>query len=158
MDIEIRPIKVTDAKDISTYCFTTAKEDEIRLQIKKDLKRIQEGSLARFVASVEGKVVGHCEISLRLSPVQTHIAEIFGAVVNEKYQRKGIFSKLLDAVITWAKEIGCSLIVISVRKGTKAEEVYIHVGFKIYGELENGIVEPWGEKKSYTEIYLYKNI
>ena len=158
MDIEIRPVKVTDAKDISTCCFVTANEEEIRKQIEKDLKKIQEGNLTRLVAVSEGSVIGHCEISKKTSPVQAHIAEIYGVVVNEKNQGKGIFSKLLNAGIGWSKEKGCSLLVISVRKGTKAEEVYKHAGFKVYGELENGIVEPWGDRKSYTEVYLYKNI
>ena len=108
MDIEIRPVKVTDAKDISTCCFVTANEEEIRKQIEKDLKKIQEGNLTRLVAVSEGSVIGHCEISKKTSPVQAHIAEIYGVVVNEKNQGKGIFSKLLNAGIGWSKETGCS--------------------------------------------------
>ena len=95
MDIEIRSVKLTDAKDIATYCLTTANEKEISEQIEKDLNKIQEGTLARFVAVFEGSVIGHCEISKRTSPVQEHIAEIFGVVVNDKHQGKGIFSKII---------------------------------------------------------------
>ena len=47
---------------------------------------------------------------------------------------------------------------LSVRKGTKAEEVYRHWGFEIYGELKGGIVEPWGDGKTYDELFMYKDL
>jgi len=52
----------------------------------------------------------------------------------------------------------CEDATLSVRKGTKAEEVYRHWGFEIYGELKGGIVEPWGDGKTYDELFMYKDL
>jgi len=146
MDVKIRPIEITDAKDIAKYLFVIANEKSIREDIKADLKKMEEGLKIRYVAEVGGKVVGNSQVNINPSPVKHHIAEISGMVVNSDYQGQCISSKLMSQCIEWAKRKGCEKATLGVREGIKAEKVYKHMGFIEYGKLKEGIKEPWGNK------------
>ncbi len=157
-DLIIRPIRETDAEDIAQNLFSTATVEETREGIKKDLPRIAEGKYMRAVAETEGKVIGQVAFKILGSPVKQHIVDIEGVVVAEEYQGKGVFRRLMDYGINWATKKGVEIAIISVRKGVHAEDVYRHIGFTQYGELKNGIKEPWGDKKTFDEVFLYKNL
>ncbi len=157
-DLLIRPIEGTDAEDIAQNLYSTATVEETREGIKKDLPRIAEGNYMRAVAVMTNKVIGQVSFKILSSPVKRHIVDIEGVVVAEEYQGKGVFRKLMDYGINWATGKGAEMAIISVRKGTHAEDVYRHVGFIQYGELKDGIKEPWGDKKTFDEVFLYKVI
>lgn len=158
MNVKIRPIKITDSKDIAKYLFNKVDEKSVMEQVEKDIKRVEKGSIMRCVAEVDNKVVGQSQMNINPSPIKQHIAEVFGVVVAEDYQGKGISSQLMDYCIEWARKKGCEKITLGVRKGTKAEKVYRHMGFIEYGELKESIKEPWGDKKIYDEVFMFKNI
>ena len=158
MDVKIRPIKVTDAKNIAKYLFTKSDEKSIGELIEENIKKIEDGLMMRFVAETDNVVVGQAQVNINPSPVKQHIAEIFGMVVANDYQGKGVSSKLMNSCIKWAKENNCEKITLGVRCGTKAELVYMHIGFNVIGELKDGIKEPWGDKKVYDEVFMYRNI
>lgn len=158
MDVNIRSIKITDSKDIAKYLFNKVDEKSVMEQIEKDVKRMEERSIMRCVAEIDNKVVGQSQMNINPSPIKQHIAEIFGVVVAEDYQGKGISSELMGHCIEWARKKGCEKVTLGVRKGTKAEKVYRHRGFIEYGELKGGIKEPWGDKKVYDEVFMFKNI
>lgn len=155
--MKVRPIKLTDAKDIKKYCFKTSDVKSIRKYIKEDLKEMKKGNLRRFVLEIDGKAVGNISIRKEQSPIKQHIAEIDAVVIFKEYQGKGYSTLLVKKCFEWAKKHRIEIIKISVRKGTKAQKVYEHLGFKKYGELKRGIKAPW-EKKVYDEVFYYKRL
>lgn len=157
-NLTIRSVTENDAEDIARNLFSTATVEEVREYIKKDLVKIADGNYIRAVAVTEGKVVGQVSYKILSSPVKQHIVDIEGVVVAEDYQGKGIFRRLVDYGMDWATKKGVEIAVISVRKGVHAEDVYRHIGFTQYGELKNGIKEPWGDKKTFDEVFLYKRL
>lgn len=158
MKVDIRPIETTDDNDIQEFLFPNSNVVEIRNNIDADIQKMNLDEIQRTVAVTEGKVIGQCDFRKSSSPIKQHIVEVTGLVVNEKYQNKGIATKLIEAGIKWSKKNKLEIIVLSVRKGTVAETFYFKQGFTIYGELENGIKEPWGEKRNFDEVFLYKRI
>jgi GNAT superfamily N-acetyltransferase len=150
----IRRIKPKDAEDIKKYLFRISSINDITKGIKEDLKEIKKGNSERFVLEIDGKVVGNISIKRNKNPIRKHIAEFFDFVISEKYQGKGYSSLLFKKSLEWAKRNKINLILISGRKGTKAQKIYEHLGFKKYGELKEGIKAPW-ENKIYDEIFYY---
>lgn len=157
-NLTIRPVAETDAEGISENLFSTATVEQVKECIKTDLIKMADGNYIRAVAETESKVVGQVSFKILTSPVKQHIVEIEGVVVAEEYQGKGVFRRLMDYGINWATKKGVEIAIISVRKGVHAEDVYRHIGFTQYGELKNGIKEPWGDKKPFEEVFLYKNL
>ncbi len=158
MEVVIRPVKPEDYKEIKKYLFVQSEEKEIKKSLTTDIEEMGRNKLLRIVAETDNKVIGQCDFRRLISPIKQHIIEITGLVVNENYQGRGISSMLITYGLNWAKEQGIEIATISVRKGTKAEAVYLHMGFKVYGKLQDGIKEPWGDKLSFDEIFLFKNI
>ncbi len=158
MEIIIRPIRISDSADIHKYLFIQAQEDAIKKNIEADLEKMDQGKLLRIVAEADGKVIGQCDFRRASSATKQHLVDVTGLVVNSKYQGQGISSQLLGYGFSWAKQHGMTIATISVRKGTKAEDVYLHQGFTVYGELKDGIKETWGDGKIYDEIFLAKKL
>ncbi len=158
MEVIIRPVKLSDSEDIANYLFTQAKEEDIKKNLQDDIQKMDQGKLLRIVAEIDGKVIGQCDFRRPSSATKQHIIDITGLVVNSQYQGKRVSSKLMEYGFNWAKERGITIATIFVRKGTKAEDIYLHQGFAIYGELKDGIKETWGEEKIYDEIFLAKRL
>lgn len=158
MKITIRPVKLSDSTDIHKYLFIQALENDIKKNLQEDLQKMDQGKLLRVVAEADGKVIGQCDFRQASSAIHQHIVDVTGLVVNPNFQGHGISSQLMEYGFNWAKELGMTIVTISVRKGTKAEDIYIHQGFKVYGELKDGIKETWGDGKVYDEIFLAKKL
>lgn len=158
METIVRPIKIKDWRDVAKYLFIKSSPKEVKEGITQDLKDMAVNKKLVCVVEVDIKVVGICSFSKPNSPIKQHLVEITGAVVNEKYRGKGYFSKMIKFGINWAEQNGAIMTVISVRKGTDAEKIYRHMGFIQYGELPEGIKEPWGNKETFDEIMFYRQI
>ncbi|HSV94413.1 MAG TPA: GNAT family N-acetyltransferase [Spirochaetia bacterium] len=158
MELVIRPVELSDSVDIGKYLFTKSDEIEIREGLKIDIEKAKRGELLRIVACIDGKVIGQCDFRKPPSPLKQHIVEVTGLVVNENFQGQRISSGLLDYGANWARKNNIEIMTTSVRKGTKAENIYLHKGFNFYGELKNGIIDPWKENKIYDEAFLFKKL
>lgn len=53
--------------------------------------------------------------------------------------------------------MGCDHIIVSCRNDG-AELFYRAIGMEQCGRIPGGILEPWGERKTYDEIILYKEL
>ncbi len=154
----VRLVRLRDWKDIKQYLYNQSSEEKIKKNLVDDIKRIKLQKILRIVVEADGKVVGSCRFRKLSSPIKQHIVEINGMVVNENFQGQGLSSKMMEYGFLWAKKQKMEIAVLSVREGTKAEKIYKHMGFKVYGKLNGGIREPWENKKTYNEIFLYKMI
>ena len=158
MECMIRPTVLNDAEQIFKNLFVKSDLGSVSEQLVKDVEKMKMGEFIRCVAVCNGRIVGQVEFTIPESPIKKHLVEMSGMVVMGEYQGKQISSRLWEFGAEWAKSKGVRIATLSVRKGTKAEEVYRHWGFEIYGELKGGIVEPWGDGKTYDELFMYKDL
>jgi len=100
-------------------------------------------------------VVGVVSLVRQAHPLQRHRAEVAGLVVHPDYQGRGIARQLVQACRQHAVGLAITILEISCRGGEPAEKVYPRLGFTRLGCLPGGLVEPWGDRKVYDQVYFY---
>lgn len=107
------------------------------------LKNIEEGA-PHFIAIIDSKVVGWCDITSQNRPIFNH-SGILGIGVIQKYRGLGIGSALLKKAIEEAKFKGLERIELTVReKNLNAINLYKKFGFEVEG-LKKRAVKVDGE-------------
>lgn len=133
MDIEIREIRENDYSDIvllwnnelGSRTVTTENISERFERMNKD------ENYKTFVALFENKVVGCITVVQTMAlEYETGYLKINGFAVKEKYQKKGIGTKLLKHTENYAKDRGLSYLILnSGFQRTEAHEFYESKGF-----------------------------
>jgi ribosomal protein S18 acetylase RimI-like enzyme len=153
--IAIRPVERGDVADLQENCFSMNTLEEVEERVEKTIQMSEEGSGARLVAEVDGKVVGTVMLSRRAHPLYAHRAEVDDVVVHGDYQRRGIARRLIAECRARAESMGVEIFEIGVRGGTPAEEVYRRLGFIEYARLPGGIKEPGDGGNVFDEVLFY---
>ena len=158
METTVRLITFDDANQIFHNLLVKSDLDSVTEGLAKDIEKMKLGEFVKCVAVCDKNVVGQAEFKISETPIRKHLVKVSGMVVMESYQGIGTSSKLLEFGTEWAKSNNAKMAILSVRKGTKAEKIYKHWGFEVYGELRGGIVEPWEDGKAYDEVLMYKKL
>ena len=158
MEINIRPARLGDYSGLKRHIFTQSKASDIKKEVSRNLRKMKTGEVVQLVAECDGKIIGTCFFSQYESSICRHRGKIKSFAVAEEFQGRGVGSMLMEHGTRWLKKKGIKMLLLSVRKGTKAEKIYRHMGFKVYGELKNGLKETWGRQESFDEIFFYKKI
>jgi ribosomal protein S18 acetylase RimI-like enzyme len=109
--------------------------DRVRDFVSSNQKR----DLPHFVALVDGRVVGWCDISSLERPVFAHTG-ILGLGVDAAFRGNGIGHALLRSVLESAKARGLTRIELTVReKNLPAMALYRKVGFRVEGIKHKGV-------------------
>jgi GNAT superfamily N-acetyltransferase len=154
-NVLIRPVRLADSQQVRDQCFTMNTLEEVEAGIRQSLRGATEGKEFQLVAEVNDLVIGTVTLICQPHPLQWHRAEVAGLVVGQDYQGRGIARKLVDTCREKARTLGISILEISCRAGEPAEQIYPHLGFIEYGRLPRGLVEPWGERKVFDQVYFY---
>lgn len=102
------------------------------------LENIKQGR-PHFVAFVEDKIVGWCDISSLHRPVFAH-AGCLGIGVIDGYRGTGIGQALIKAALQKAKDIGLTRVELTVRENNlRAIALYKKFGFAIEGLHPNAV-------------------
>lgn len=102
------------------------------------LKNIREGR-PQFVALVEGRVVGWCDISSLERPLFAH-SGVFGMGIIDGCRGRGIGDALMRAVLEQARKIGLTRVELTVRENNKrAMQLYEKMGFVMEGVKRKGV-------------------
>jgi GNAT superfamily N-acetyltransferase len=88
-------------------------------------------------------------------PLYAHRGELASLVVHPNYQRQGIARRLVEEVCEYGASVGLEILETGCRGGTPAEDIYPRLGFREYGRLPGGIVEPWGDRQVFDEVSFY---
>ncbi len=141
--VNIRPAKISDAKEIAeTERLTLGTEAWSENGITETLNR--NGHY--FVAEVNGKVVGHGGFTTVLDE-----GDVTNIAVRPEFWRKGLASKILEAMITFAREKNLSFLTLEVRsQNTPAIRLYEKYGFTVRGERKNFYRDPQDNAKIMT--------
>jgi len=158
LKLVIRPVRLSDAFQVRENCFSMNTLGEVESQIQSNLELASQGKVAQLVAEVDGMAVGIVSLIRQSHPLHAHRAEVAGLVVHPDYQRRGIARQLVIACRQQAQSMGIQILEISCRGGEPAEQIYSKLGFHEYGRLPRGIIEPWGEKKVFDEVYFFQPV
>ncbi len=152
----IRPVEMKDAAEICENLFTQNTLEQTQARLAENLQKVAQGQMRHIVAEFEGEVVGTAVIIRNPHPLRAHRAEVADLVVKYELWGKGIARKLIEESKKLAIEMGITILEIGCCGGEPAEQVYNRLGFIEYSRLPNGLIEAWGEKKGYDEVYLYQ--
>ena len=151
----IRPVRPADAAQLREHCFSANTLAEVEARIADAIEGHAAGTQILLVAEVDGTVVGTGTLTRRTHPLHAHRGELSSLVVHPHYQGRGIARRIVEAIREHAASLGVELLEVSCRGGTPAEPIYPRLGFVEYGRLPCGIVEPYGERHAYDEVFLY---
>ena len=121
MEIKIRKAKIDDLEPIvslSNEFGYNPEKSEVENKLSKFSLNPDE---AIYVAENE-KIIGWMHISLVEPLESSSFVEIRGIVVNQKYRKNGIGTKLIETAEKWAKEKGCKKLRVRtniIRKETR---------------------------------------
>ncbi len=93
-----------------------------------------------YLAVVEGAYVGFIHMSLRSDYVEgsrsSPVGYIEGIYVDEKYRRRGISRKLIEAGEHWAKSLGCTEIASDTElDNIESQQFHKKMGFQEAGRI-----------------------
>ncbi len=108
--IEIRYVTKPDAERVSELCHqlgyeTTVDEIESRLR-----SMLGNRANAVFVAEIDGGVVGWIQVEMRSVIESGEFGEITGLVVDGRFRRRGIASRLVKRAEEWSLDSGLNRI------------------------------------------------
>jgi GNAT superfamily N-acetyltransferase len=136
-------------------CFSRNTLAEVEELIAERLREFAAGESLFLVAEVGGVVVGSATFQREAHHRRRHRAKLGGLVVSGEYQGRGIARRLVEALRDQAARWEIRILETSVRGGTPAEEVYRRLGFREYGRLPGGLLEPEGNLPILDEVFFW---
>lgn len=151
----IRAVQIGDVPSLRANCFSALDLNQTRENVETALELIAAGEGTSLVAVDEGRIVANLTVTRKHHRLERHRAEVGGFVVAPSARGSGLARQLVDGAEAWARGCGCTILELSCRGGTHAEDAYIHLGFREWGRLPHGYREPGGE---FDQVNLYRPI
>lgn len=156
-EIRIRKMEMGDVKSLWENIFSGSMPEEVKERVEKNISEMNLGNCVALVAEVNANVIGTVLVKRSQHVLTSRRAELFDVVVNPAFQKKGLGKKLCQESFVYARQIGCDHVIATCRNDG-AELFYRAIGMEQCGRIPGGILEPWGEKKTYDEIIFYKEL
>ncbi|CAH0121106.1 Aminoglycoside N(6')-acetyltransferase type 1 [Paenibacillus sp. CECT 9249] len=115
--------------------------DHSRDDIRSEFEELLESEKDIFyLAFVEGVYVGFIHMSLRHDYVEgshsSPVGYVEGIYVDDKYRRKGISKKLVEAGEQWSKSLGCSQMASDTQLDNDgSQQFHKKIGFREAGRI-----------------------
>jgi GNAT superfamily N-acetyltransferase len=93
------------------------------------------GKRVVLVARVDGKIRGTVQVDLDTPPNQQHRAGILKLLVDPRWRRAGLGRALMAAAEAVARRAGRLLITLDTVAGSKAEPLYLVLGYELAGRI-----------------------
>ena len=120
---------------------------------------IQRGSRPGYVvllAERQDEIAGSLTLAQPDQVLTRHRVGVGGFVVAPRSRGTGLARRLMDEAAEWARRWGGTMLEISCRGGTHAEEAYRGLGFIEWGRLPQGLIEPDGV--AFDEVHYYRPV
>jgi GNAT superfamily N-acetyltransferase len=153
--VQVRPVRSEDASDLRKACFPRNTLEEVQAQIAGNIERYGEQKGVQLVAVIDGKVIGTMTLIRNAHALFAHRADLYSILVDVNHQRQGMARRMLEESRRIAGGMDIEILETSCRAGTGAETAYARMGFIEYGRLPRGIIEPWGERQVFDQVYYY---
>lgn len=126
---------------------------EARNYWKEVLEAVGRGERALLVATDNHVCAGAVQLAFASRPNSRHRAEVQKLLVHSQYRRRGIGRALLAALEETARAHRRSLLVLDVRSGDAAEQLYAAAGYTRVGEIPGYVSVPDGSFDATTVYY-----
>ncbi len=114
--------------------FGAAYEDEAALDRAQFAERLAATDFTRFGGFSADDLVGLIGLQIRSGAKERHKARLFSMYVDAAHRGSGLAQRLIDAVITRAREAGALVLQLSVAAGNApAQRLHRRMGFTVYG-------------------------
>lgn len=156
-EIEIRKMKLEDAKSLWENIFSANTPEEVKQRVQANVEKMAAGEAIALVAAAGEQVVGTVLVKKSRHILSSNRGYLADVVVNPAFQRQGLGKRLCHEAFACAKQMGCDHVISSCRNnGTELFD--LAVGMEQCGRIPGGIKEPWGDEKAYDEIFFYKKL
>lgn len=136
---KIREVKVDDFNDILPLFQQLQPEKQLDKEKVKEfyLKLIKSDKHFAWVAETDGKIIGYADMVIETYHFAFEfVARIETTIIDEKYRRKGIATKLIEKCEEKARGMKCSAIDLdSTMKRVEAHKFYESNGYTKRGYL-----------------------
>lgn len=112
--------------------------------------------LTLFVAEDEGRIVGSVQLAPCPKANGRHRAEVQKLFVLREYRSRGIGSALMEAAEEQARRMGRTLLILDTHEGSKAEALYVRLGWERIGAIPDYAASPNGDL--HATAFFYKRI
>ncbi|HEY8457668.1 MAG TPA: GNAT family N-acetyltransferase [Actinopolymorphaceae bacterium] len=141
----IRPVREEDAASLQRNCFSATSLDDVATMIGDSADGVKRGEGVMLVAvDDDGSVVGTCSVNRLQHRLCRHRAEVGGFVITPSARGTGLARKIIEAAFQHAASWGCTILEISCRGRTHAEDAYRGFGFTEWGRLPGGFHDDSG--------------
>ena len=124
------------AREVAYLAFLEAPPLESTIDFVRE--NLRQGH-PQYVALVEGRVVGWCDVTSLRRPAFAH-SGVLGLGVVKAYRGQGIGKALLRTTLDRARAIGLTRVELTVRQpNVRAVELYKKIGFAVEGVKKNGV-------------------
>ena len=113
-----------------------------------------EGGLYLWVAIADATIVGSVQLQPCAKQNGRHRAEVQKLLVLTSFRGRGISSRLMQTIESFARSSQITLLVLDTLSGTTAEAVYKHLGWQRAGEIPQYAASPDGQL--HATAYYYK--
>jgi GNAT superfamily N-acetyltransferase len=120
---------------------------------RSQIPGVAAGSRTLFVAEVAGAIAGTAVLTLAPQPNAPHRAEVGKMLVHSSLRRRGIASRLLDAVEEAARGSGRTLLLLDTETGSAGDRLYRSCGWTEYGIVPGHALKPDGVPAPTTFFY-----
>lgn len=96
---------------------------------------VRLGRKHALIARSGGALVAMVLLSQNGQPNCRHLGEVSKCMIHPRHRGRGILDAGLRALCARCHELGIEVLTLDVRKGTRAEALWRHLGFSPFGEL-----------------------
>ncbi len=114
---------------------------------------VGQGERFLLVAQEQGAIAGSVQLALAMQPNGAHRAEVQKLLVFSTFRRRGIATRLLDAVEQTARRAKRSLLVLDTEQGSAAEQLYAKFGYTRAGVIPKFAMSSNGNLHSTVFFY-----
>jgi len=144
MTYSVRPLGLADAENyrrvrleslrLHPEAFGADYGEEVEQDPAQFAKRLTIPGFTRFGGFADAELVGLAGLQMRSGSKECHKAYLFSMYVNAAHRRSGLAQRLVEAVISGARDAGAVLVHLSVTVGNApAQRFYRRMGFTVYG-------------------------
>ncbi len=151
----IRPVRKDDAESLQRNCFSATTVEQTTALIQPLIGAYARNEAVMLVAENDREVVATCTVKRLEHRLRRHRVDLGGFVIAPSAQGTGLARRIVNEASRYARDWGCTILELSCRGGTHAEEAYKGLGFVEWARLPGGYVEEAG---TYDEVRLWRSV
>lgn len=114
------------------------------------------GTICLVARDAEG-IIGAVQLHPAWAPNQPHRADVMKLLVHRRARRRGVGSRLMEALEEEARESGYRLLTLDSKRGDAGESLYRRLGWTTVGTIPRYALDPDGMTPHDTVVF-YKEL